>query len=174
VNAANGSQIIQNLNRVHISGIELSAQAAVADGLQVFGGLGTTHTDIMDSADVGAAFPGIDGNRTPKTIPWNLKAGFQYDRPLGNDLVGTLRMDYTHDGKEYWQVDNQAVQKPLDLLDARAGLEFAPWGIYLWGKNLTDERYYEDYNPAKFSGLPYDIGSLAEPRTYGLEVTAHF
>jgi iron complex outermembrane receptor protein len=174
VNAANGSQIIQNLNRVHISGVELSAQAVVAGGLQVFGGLGTTHTNIIDSADVSAAFPGIEGNKTPKTIPWNLKAGFQYDRPLGNDLVGTLRMDYTHDGKEYWQVDNHAVQKPLDLLDARAGFEFAPWGIYIWGKNLTDERYYEDYNPAKFSGLPYDIGSLAQPRTYGLEVTARF
>jgi iron complex outermembrane receptor protein len=174
VNAANGSQIIQNLNRVHIDGIELSAQAAVSSGLQLFGALGTTHTDIIDSADVGAAFPGIDGNSTPKTIPWNLKAGFQYDRPLGDNLLGTVRMDYTHDAKEYWQVDNHAVQKPLNLLDARAGVELAQWGIYIWGKNLTDQRYYEDYNPAKFSGLPYDIGSLAEPRTYGLEVSAHF
>ncbi len=83
-------------------------------------------------------------------------------------------MDCTHDGREYWQIDNQAVQKALDLLDARAGVDFGPWGIYIWGKNLTDERYYEDYNPAKFSGLPYDIGSLAEPRTYGLEAAAHF
>ncbi len=83
-------------------------------------------------------------------------------------------MDYTHDAKQYWQVDNRAAQKPLDLLDVRAGVEFAPWGLYIWGKNLTNERYYEDYNPATFSGLPYDIGSLAEPRTYGLEVTAHF
>lgn len=174
VNAANGSQIIQNLNRVHINGVELSAQAVVTSGLQLFGGLGTTHTDIIDSADISAAFPGIDGNRTPKTIPWNLKAGFQYDQPLGDDLLGTVRLDYAHEGKEYWQVDNRAVQKPLDLLDARAGVELDPWGVYIWGKNLTDERYYEDYNPAKFSGLPYDIGSLAEPRTYGLEVTAHF
>lgn len=173
VNAANGSQIIQNLNLVHIDGLELSAQAVVTSGLQLFAGLGTTHTDIVDGADVSAAFPGIDGNRTPKTIPWNLKAGFEYDQPLGNDLTGTVRMDYTHDAKEYWQVDNTAVQKPLDLLGARAGIELTQWGIYIWGKNLTNERYYEDYNPARFSGLPYDIGSLAEPRTYGLEVTTH-
>jgi iron complex outermembrane recepter protein len=174
VNAANGSQIIQNLNRVHINGVELNVQAVVTHGLTLFGGLGTTHTDIIDSADVSAAFPGINGNRTPKTIPWTLKAGFQYDRPLGNGLVGTVRMDYNHQGKEYWQIDNQAVQKPLNLLAARAGVELAPWGIYIWGKNLTNARYYQDYNPARFSGLPYDIGSLAEPRTYGLEVTARF
>lgn len=174
VNAANGSQIIQNLNRVHINGLEFSAQAAVSSGLQVFAGLGTTHTDIIDSADVSAGFPGIDGNRTPKTIPWNLKAGFQYNHSLGDGLLGTVRMDYSHDAKEYWQVDNVAVQKPLDLLEARAGVELASWGVYVWGKNLTNERYYEDYNPAKFSGLPYDIGSLAEPRTYGVEATARF
>ena len=174
VNAANGSQIIQNLNRVHISGLELSAQAVVTKGLQVFGGVGTTHTDIIDSASVSAAFPGIDGNHTPKTIPWNLKAGFQYERSLGEGMQGTLHVDYTHDGKQYWQVDNRAVQKPLNLLDARAGVEFAPWGIYVWGRNLTNERYYEDYNSAKFTGLPYDIGSLAEPRTYGVELTAKF
>jgi iron complex outermembrane receptor protein len=174
VNAANGSQIIQNLNRVHINGLELSAQAIVAKGLQVFGGVGTTHTDIIDSTSVSAAFPGIDGKHTPKTIPWNLKAGFQYERPLGSGMQGTLHVDYIHDGKEYWQVYNRAVQKPLNLIDARTGVEFAPWGIYVWGRNLTNERYYEDYNPAKFTGLPYDIGSLAEPRTYGVEVTAHF
>ena len=174
VNAANGSQIIQNLNRVHISGLELSAQAIVTQGLQVFGGIGTTHTDIIDSASVSAAFPGIDGNHTPKTIPWSLKAGFQYEHSLGEGMQGTLHVDYTHDGKQYWQVDNRAVQKPLNLLDARAGVEFAPWGIYVWGRNLTNERYYEDYNSAKFSGLPYDIGSLAEPRTYGVELTAKF
>lgn len=64
--------------------------------------------------------------------------------------------------------------RSLDLLGARAGVELKQWGIYIWGRNLTNERYYEDYNPARFSGLPYDIGSLAEPRTYGLEMTAHF
>ncbi len=174
VNALNGSQIIQNLNRVHIRGLELSAQAVVTGGLQVFGGIGTTHTDIIDSSSVSNAFPGIDGNHTPKTIPWDLKAGFQYDRPLGDGYQGTLRVDYTHDGKQYWQVDNRAVQKPLNLLDARAGVKFSPWGVYLWGRNLGNERYYEDYNPSKFTGLPYDIGSLAEPRTYGVEVTANF
>jgi iron complex outermembrane recepter protein len=62
----------------------------------------------------------------------------------------------------------------LDLVNLRTGIEFHNWGVYLWGKNLTNERYYEDYNPAKYTGLPYDIGSLAEPLTYGIEIKAHF
>ena len=165
VNAADGAQIIQNLDRVHIHGLELSAQALVAPGLQVFGGLGTTTTEIIDSAE----FPDAVGNRTPKTVPWSLKGGVQYDRSLGDDLNGTVRVDYTHDARQYWQIDNLDVQKSLNLVNARTGIERHHWGVYLWAKNLTNERYYEDYNPAKFSGLPYDIGSLAEPRTYGVE-----
>jgi len=170
VNAADAAQVIQNLNRVNISGVEINAQAIVSDGLQVFGGLGTTNTDIVSST----TFTGVDGNKTPKTIPWSLKAGFQYDRSLGHDLNGTIHVDYTHDDKEYWQIDNLDVQKPLDLLNARAGVEYQNWGFYLWAKNLTDQKYYEDYNPSKYSGLPYDLGSLAEPRTYGIEVKVHF
>jgi iron complex outermembrane receptor protein len=170
VNAASAAQVIENLNRVDISGIELNVQALVTDGLQLFGGLGTTHTDIVSST----TFTGVDGNKTPKTIPWSAKLGFQYDHSLGHDLNGTIHVDYTHDAKEYWQIDNLDIQKPLDLLNARAGVEFDNWGVYLWGKNLTDQKYYEDYNPSKYSGLPYDIGSLAEPRTYGVEVKVHF
>ena len=65
---------------------------------------------------------------------------------------------YLHAGKTYHI-----------LVNARTGIERHHWGVYLWAKNLTNERYYEDYNSSKFSGLPYDIGSLAEPRTYGVE-----
>lgn len=170
VNAADGSQIIQNLDRVHIRGVELSAQALVAPGLEMFGGLGTTRTNIVESSE----FPNAVGNKTPKTIPWSVKVGFQYDRSLPGGVNGTARMDYVHNDRQYWQIDNLDVQKSLDLVNARVGIEFTKWGLYVWSKNLTNEHYYEDYNSSKFSGLPYDIGSLAEPRTYGVEVRAHY
>ena len=170
VDALTASQIIGNLDKVHIWGVELQAQALVADGLQVFGGLGTTNTDIRQSTD----FAGIVGNKTPKTVPWTLNAGFEYDRSLGGDVNGTLHFEYQHRARKYWQIDNLAVSDPIDLVSARAGVEFGRWGLYVWGKNLTDARYYADYNPGKFSGLPYDIGSLAQPRTYGVEARVTF
>ncbi|MDE2353376.1 MAG: TonB-dependent receptor, partial [Alphaproteobacteria bacterium] len=74
VDALTASQIIGNLDKVHIWGVELETQAMVADGLQLFGSLGTTNTDIRKST----AFPGIVGNKTPKTVPWTLDLGFQY------------------------------------------------------------------------------------------------
>ncbi|MDE3115307.1 MAG: TonB-dependent receptor, partial [Pseudomonadota bacterium] len=170
VDALTASQIIGNLDKVHIWGVELEARAMVADGLQLFGGLGTTDTDIRQST----AFAGIVGNKTPKTVPWTLNLGFQYDRSLGDDLNGTVHFEYQHHDKKYWQIDNLAVQDPVELINARAGVEYGNWGFYIWGRNLTDAQYYEDYNPGKFSGLPYDIGSLVQPRTYGVEARVSF
>ena len=166
LDAATASQVIANIEAVDIFGLELEAQALVAEGLEVFGAIGTTDSEIKRSS----LFPGFVGNKTPKTTDWTLNAGFQYRFPIQDDLNGMLRVDYEHRGNKYWHVDNLAVQESLDLVDARAGVEGDNWGVYVWAKNLTDEDYYTDYNQVAFSGLGfYDIGFRAQPRTYGVE-----
>lgn len=170
VDALTASQIIANLNSVHIWGVELEGEANPLPGLNLFGALGTTNTDIVRSG----LFPQDVGDKTPKTVPWKLNLGFQYTHPIADGWDGMVRLDYEHQDKTYWQIDNVDVQKPLDLVSGRVGVTRGRYGFYLWGRNLTNVRYYEDYNPSKFTGLPYDIGSLAEPRTYGVELQARF
>ena len=172
VDVATASQVISNIDKVNIWGIELEAQALLTEGLQVFGAVGTTDSDIKRIS----LFPGNEGNKTPKTTSWKLNAGFQFRQPIADDLSLFLRMDYEHRGKKYWQIDNRDVQGPLDLINARVGVEGESWGLYLWGKNLTDEKYYADYNPREFSGhlLGLDLGFLAQPRTYGIEGRVRF
>lgn len=170
VDALTASQIIANLDSVHLWGVEIEAQANPMDGLTVFGALGTTSSNIVRSS----LFPQDVGNRTPKTVPWKLNLGFQYTHPIAGGFDGLVRLDYEHQDQKYWQIDNADVQHPLDLVSGRVGVTYGRYGVYLWGRNLTNARYYQDYNPSKFSGLPYDIGSLAEPRTYGVELQARF
>ncbi len=64
----------------------------------------------------------------------------------------------------------------LDLLGLRVGVRDARdrWSVNLVGKNLTNQRYYADYNSRAYSGLPYDIGSLATGRTFRLEAKFRF
>jgi iron complex outermembrane receptor protein len=119
-------------------------------------------------------FPGNDGNRTPRTTELTFNAGMQYRLPLGGGLTGFARADYEYRGDKYWQVDNVDVQDPIHLLDARLGLETERWSLTLWGRNLTDEEYYADYNPSAFSGLPTDLGWHAPPRTVGVEARLNF
>jgi len=170
VDVATASQIIGNLDSVRIWGVELEGQAHLAPGLDLSGALGTTDTDIQKST----VFTGVDGNHTPKTVPWKLNLGLQYRRPLTQDIDGFVRVDYEHRDSKYWQIDNLNVQHPLNLVSGRIGLIRGPYAVYFWGKNLTNEKYYEDYNPAKFSGGGSDIGWLAEPRSYGVELKASF
>ena len=170
VDAASASQIIGNIDEVDIFGVELEMQAVVTEGLQVFASLGTTDSDIEKIT----VFPGNEGNHTPRTTEWTLNAGFQYRAALGNGLAGMVRVDYEHRGDKHWQVDNLDVQDPLDFVHARIGIEGESWSLTVWGKNLTDEEYYADYNPMKFSGLPFDIGWRAQPRTVGIEGRVNF
>ena len=170
VDVATASQIIGNLDAVRIWGVELEAEAHPVAGLNIFGSLGTTNTDIERSTE----FPGVNGNYTPKTTPYKVNLGVQYEHNLFGDVGGLARVDYEYRAKKYWQIDNLDVQNPISLLNARIGMTKGRYGVFIWSKNLTNTRYYEDYNPTKFSGGQYPIGWLAEPRTYGVELRASF
>lgn len=170
VDAARAAQVISNIDKVNIKGVDFDFRALAAPGLQFYGGLGVTDTNIKKDT----ARPQDIGNKTPKNTSWNLNLGTQYDFPIVNAIGGFVRVDYEHRGKKYWQTDNLAVQKPVDLLDARVGIQTDRWSLTLWGRNLTNERYYADLNAPAFSGLPTTIAFLAPPRTYGVEGRIRF
>jgi len=167
---AAGGQIISNIDRVEIFGVEFEAQANLADGWQVYAGLGTTDTEIKENVP----FPTSVGNHSPKTTDLSLNLGSQYRFPLINDIFAIMRVDYERRGERFWQVDNLDVQDPLDLLSFRAGFETDRWGLYAWGRNITDEDYYTDFNPNEFTGLGYDIGFRGQPASYGVEARIRF
>lgn len=170
VDAISASQIIGNLDRVNIFGIELEAQALISPGFQLSAAIGTTDSTIKKADD----FPAAIGNKTPRTTNWTLNLGAQYKRQIvsGADLL--LRLDYQHRGKKYWQIDNSDIQEPLDLVDVRVGLEGERWGLFLAARNILGEKYYADYNSKEFSGLDVDIGFRGQPSTYAAEVKWKF
>ena len=170
VDAISASQIIQNIDAVDIFGFEIEAQFRLSETFDLFAGFGSTDSEIKAIT----VFPGNEGNKTPKTTDQSYNAGLQYRGEIGNGKDFFARIDYEHRGDKYWQVDNVDIQSPLNLLNGRVGFEGELWGVYLWGKNLTDEKYYTDFNPTEFSGLDVDIGYYGRPRTYGIEASYRF
>ncbi|QLC24886.1 TonB-dependent receptor [Parasphingopyxis algicola] len=168
--AAGAAQVISNIDEVEIYGIELAADMEVSDGLRLFGALGTTNSEIVENQ----AFPDTVGNRTPKTTRWTANAGISVTRPIGAGLNFVGRADYEHRGRKYWQIDNADIQSPLNLVNLRAGIESENWGVYAWGRNVTNERYYTDFNPREFTGTQIDIGFPAQPARYGVEARLRF
>jgi len=172
VNAATGAQLINNIDRVHIKGVDIDFQYLPLAGLQLDGGVGTTDSRIVENA----AQPDTVGHYTPKASPFKINLGVQYTATVGPNMSGYARFDVEHRSKRYWQIDNADVQNAMTLLNLRFGLSEAKdkWSTYLFVKNLTDKKFYADYNPAAYSGLGYAIGSLAQGRQFGLGAKYRF
>jgi len=172
VDAVAGAQVISNIDKVDLKGLDLDFRYLPVKGLEFDGGLGITQSNIKQSS----AEPTTVGNRTPKNVPFKINLGMQYSQTVLAGLEGLIRLDYERRDKKYWHPDNVAVSPGLDLLGLRVGLRGAQdrWSVALVGKNLTNKRYYADYNASEYSGLPYDIGSLAVGRTYGIEAKLRF
>lgn len=172
VDAASASQIIGNIDKVDIKGVDIDFRFLPAKGLELDGGLGIANSRIRQNA----TDPGTVGNYTPKATPWQLNLGLQHDAPVSASIKVFFRLDYQHRSKKYWHPDNAAVSDALDLFGLRAGLHdiAGKWSVNLFARNLTDRKYYADYNSARYSGGVVDIGSLARGRTIGLEAKLRF
>ena len=172
VNAATGAQLINNLDRVHIAGVDIDFQYLPMAGLQFDGGLGTTNSKIKEDA----ADPTVIGHYTPKAVPLKATLGVQYTAAVAADMTATARLDVEHRSKKYWQINNADTEDALNLVNLRIALSQAKdrWSVYLFGKNVTDKKYYADFNPAAYSGLGYAIGALAQPRTFGIGAKVRF
>jgi iron complex outermembrane receptor protein len=172
VDFASASQIIDNMNRVQISGVELTLHGRVVQGLEVYGALGFNDSSIEDFDGTDA----FEGNQTPTNIRSMANAGVQYAKLLGRGIVGVFRADLGRRGGQYWMPDNLDVQDPVELLDLRCSFLRDQWSVVGWVRNLTNAKYYVEYGDAKWSGIISgdDIGWLGRPRSFGVEVGRKF
>ena len=60
------------------------------------------------------------------------------------------------------------------LANARLGFRANDgWDAFLWVRNLTDQRYYEQL-AAVSGGTGLIVGQPGDPRTFGITLRAHF
>lgn len=170
VDLVTASQVISNIDEVDIMGVELELQALLSESWTVYGTVGMTDTEIEKSS----ARPQDEGNSTPKNQKFTFNVSTQYAWPMAGNFEGRFRVDYEHRGRKYWHPDNANPMNAFGLLDARIAFESDNIGFAVWGRNITDEEYWQDYNAAAFSGAFGDIGFLARGRTYGVDFEYRF
>lgn len=172
VDVTRASQLIGNIDKVHMRGLDFDLRWRVTRAFDIDAGLGITNSTIKANA----ALPDTVGKHTPKNTPLKATLGAQYEWALAAGARLTARADLEHRSRRYWQADNVDVQPALDLVNLRLAYN-APgdrWSTALWAKNLTNEAYYTDVNAPRFSGLPYTIGWRAQPRTVGIDARFRF
>lgn len=161
--AANSTQNLGNVPEVRLEGFEIDGTLRPARGLDFNFGLGYTFSEIKDFPD-----PVVLGNEAPLISRYTLNLGMQYRTEIGmGDVEGLFRVDYRRTGRTWWDVYNTTVRDPVDLVDARVGIEGEGWSFTVFSENLFDEEYNAEFSPG---GFVYK----ARPRRYGAELRFEF
>jgi outer membrane receptor protein involved in Fe transport len=115
------------------------------------------------------------GDRSGEALPYNPEDRYMLaltqDFPMGNNNM-FLRAEYIHASEATTDGDNDplTLQDDFGILNLRVGVEIADWNstITLWGRNITDERYYN----GSFDPPLLDFGRMnsypSEVATYGI------
>ena len=138
------AQVLVPIDKVRLRGGELEAQALIAPGLDVFGGLGVTQSRInryaVDATDV--------GNWAPYVPRMTFNAGAQYRTvPIADAFRVVTRLDYRLLGKQYWDTENSTARDPVNLVGLTLGFEDVKgiWNASVRVDNLLDKKYNAEY-----------------------------
>ena len=88
-------------------------------------------------------------------------------------LFRSIRIDYERIGDTWWDPANISKRSPIDIFNARIGLEAEDnWSLMLWAKNAFDEEYNAEFSPGPAPGANFLF--KAPPDRFGLDFTKRF
>jgi iron complex outermembrane receptor protein len=160
--AANSTQNLGNVPKARIQGFELEANFRPTPDIQLNAAAGYTWSEIKAFPDATAI-----GNELPLISRYTYNLGAQFTPELGGELEGLLRIDYRRTGKTWWEPFNTTFRKPVDLVDARMGVNSDAWSLTAFAQNLFNKKYNAEFSPGGFV-------FKAKPRVYGVEAAYKF
>jgi iron complex outermembrane receptor protein len=166
------SYIISNAGEARVYGAEFEFEAVPIEGLSLtanFGLLDAKYTSFENAGGLGVDF---DGNRLTGSPRFNWTVAAQYDFPLTTGIEGTVRGEFVHLDELFTDTANSGdlKQDEYTLFNARTGLRGDNWGLYFWGKNLTDETVISGGTKV----ITVTARGINVGRTYGVELRFNF
>lgn len=178
---------ITNAAKVRTKGIEAEATWHPSQDLILNASLGFLDAKFSEFLEGGAGGSDASGNRLPNATTFNASVSATYYHQLERmDATFLMRGDFTYRSGYYTTVNNDTTATlrlggtvPFDyiqsmaMVNGRIGLisDDESWAVYLWGKNLTNQRKYVD-DLRDFFGTIARFPSL--PRTFGIEAVVNF
>jgi len=172
--------IFDNAAALTSQGAELELFAAPTDGLRIAAGL--AYLDATFDTFEGATDPefGVvdaSGNQNPISPEWTFNLAVDYEHPLENTGSLIVNLNYDYKDKYFSNLNltnhSDGVTPSQGSLGGRVGFRSADehWGVYLWGKNLTDE---DKPIQRAIGGRGGNKEIYVVPRTYGVTLDYQF
>jgi iron complex outermembrane receptor protein len=162
--------VYTNAAKVTSKGFELELITSPLKNLSLYGSFGYVDATYDDFKSA----PGYDytGNKLELAPETEYNFSIEYRLPVINIGTFSIRGDFIHKDDYYFDASNTEdfFIEGYNLIDAKIGYESfdGSLGIYLWGKNLTDELYM--LTRAKFPD-PLKYAWYGISRTFGIQVT---
>ncbi len=179
-----GIAIIRNASNAKVKGLEiestlrplrglaLTANATILNGKYKDYNIAATPADCVGGRfDAATGICSLSGNRLQRAPRFKSSANALYRFSAGSvdvELSGT----WSHTSTTFYDDRNLLGTLPVDLFDAYALISptKSAWSFRIWGRNLSDKRYYTHLNPIGAAIIGY--GNL--PRTFGGTVSIKF
>jgi len=182
-------RVVTTIDELEIQGFEMDFNAVVTENLSLFGGAGFLDSEITQNDHR----PLSEGNEAPQAPDRTYNLGAQFEMAVSDGVEMTARLDWQYVGEvafhtlqgeatpTIWQVFNgpgltqdmsKAKRDAYDTLNARISFDAENWGVTIWGRNVTDEKYLEEIIPAPEFG-----GSFIHPGakdSYGIDFNYRF
>ena len=182
VTVGTGGLILGNYNfpKTTVTGFEADLQFRTSKYADLFAGFGYTRSEIdeAENSDRDGTIDrsGFVGNITPFVPETTFNIGVRSGFALNDKVDFSGFVNLSNKGEIKWHEDNNDVSDPFNLLDARIGITFSKrYSVFLWGNNITDTEYFQEYFAGEVSGSAAgDIGWIGKPRTFGIELSVEF
>ena len=183
-------RVVTTIEDLQIQGFEMDFNAVLTENLSMFGGMGILDSEIKRNNHR----PATVGNEAPQAPDRTYNLGAQFETEVSSGINMTARLDWQYVGEmafhtlqgeatpSIWQVFypgasitqdfSKAKRDAYDTLNARISFDAENWGVTIWGRNVTDEKYLEEIIPAPEFG-----GSFVHPSakdSYGIDFNYRF
>lgn len=173
---------IYNYDKSTIAGFEIDTRVRVNKFFDVYANYGFTDAQIIEGGTTGGEDGAAtnndqyNGNKTPFVPVSTFSVGVESSFPISEELKFNAFVNLNQTGKTYWHESNKPEQTSdaYSLLDARLSLQYKRHELALWGRNLLDTQYYQEFSPGEFVGSPDDIGWRGQPVSLGTTLTVRF
>jgi len=164
-----------NYDKSTIFGVEFDTKTRVSKYLDVLFNFGFVDSKITEGGSTGGAngqatdLNAFNNNITSFVPRTNFNLGLASSIPLSDKATLDLNVNLNNTGKIYWTDDNFEgfIGDPYNLLDARASLSINKLTFSLWGRNITNTKYYLEYDA-------FGIGWRGRPATVGATIGIDF
>lgn len=160
----------ENLDSAQNYGLEASANWSVNNHWSVYGSAGLIKTNVKGEAISGNQY--ITSQDQPHAPNYQINLGAQYRSTNGF----YAQADVTAVDSFYFDNIHAFKSETYQLINARIGYETHDYEVYLWAKNITDERYAtRGYSfDMNMDGNDQDFVRLGDPRQLGITARVYF